>query len=180
MNLKTQNIIICGLFASITAVLSQISIPLPFTIVPLTMQIFSVALTGLILGSKKGLISIIIYLLLGAIGVPVFAQMSGGLGILMGPTGGFLLGCPLMAFVVGYVSERSSSKLYILLSMVLGLSVVYITGTIMFSVVTKSTIQESILACVAPFVVVDLIKLFLATSIEISISKRVNIGVKSC
>ena len=85
-----------------------------------------------------------------------------------------------MAFVVGYVSERSSSKLYILLSMVLGLSVVYITGTIMFSVVTKSTIQESILACVAPFVVVDLIKLFLATSIGISISKRVNIGVKSC
>ncbi len=274
MNLKTQNIIICGLFASITAVLSQISIPLPFTTVPLTMQIFAVSLTGLILGSKKGLISILIYLLLGAvlsqisiplpfttvpltmqifavsltglilgskkglisiliylllgsIGLPVFAQMSGGLGILMGPTGGFLLGCPLMAFVVGYVSERSSSKLYILLSMVLGLSVVYITGTIMFSVVTKSTIQESILACVAvsersssklyillsmvlglsvvyitgtimfsvvtkstiqesilacvaPFVVVDLIKLFLATSIGISISKRVNIGVKSC
>ncbi len=69
MNLKTQNIIICGLFTSITAVLSQISIPLPFTTIPLTMQIFAVSLTGLILGSKKGFISILIYLLLGAIGV---------------------------------------------------------------------------------------------------------------
>lgn len=180
MNLKTQNIVICGLFAAITAVLAQISIPLPFTTVPLTMQIFAVALAGLLLGSKRGFVAILIYVLLGAIGLPVFAQMSGGLGVLLGPTGGFLLGCPFMAFVIGYVSERTSSKLYILLSMVLGLGVVYITGTIMYSVVTNSTIKDSIMYCVVPFVVVDLIKLFLATSVGVLVSKRVNIGVKSC
>ena len=180
MNLKTQNIVICGLFAAITAVLAQISIPLPFTTVPLTMQIFAVALTGLLLGSKRGFVAILIYVLLGAIGLPVFAQMSGGLGVLLGPTGGFLLGCPFMAFVIGYISERTSSKLYILLSMVLGLVVVYITGTIMYSVVTNSTIKDSIMYCVVPFVVVDLIKLFLATSVGVLVSKRVNIGVKSC
>lgn len=180
MNLKTQNIVICGLFAAITAVLAQISIPLPFTTVPLTMQIFAVALTGLLLGSKRGFVAILIYVLLGAIGLPVFAQMSGGLGVLLGPTGGFLLGCPFMAFVIGYISERTSSKLYILLSMVLGLVVVYITGTIMYSVVTNSTIKDSIMYCVVPFVVVDLIKLFLATSVGVLVSKRVNIGAKSC
>ena len=180
MNLKTQNIVICGLFAAITAVLAQISIPLPFTTVPLTMQIFAVALAGLLLGSKRGFVAILIYVLLGAIGLPVFAQMSGGLGVLLGPTGGFLLGCPFMAFVIGYVSERTSSKLYILLSMVLGLGVVYTTGTIMYSVVTNSTIGQSIMYCVVPFVVVDLIKLFLATSVGVLVSKRVNIGVKSC
>ena len=180
MNLKTQNIVICGLFAAITAVLAQISIPLPFTTVPLTMQIFAVALTGLLLGSKRGFVAILIYVLLGAIGLPVFAQMSGGLGVLLGPTGGFLLGCPFMAFVIGYISERTSSKLYILLSMVLGLGVVYITGTIMYSVVTNSTIKDSIMYCVVPFVVVDLIKLFLATSVGVLVSKRVNIGAKSC
>ena len=180
MNLKTQNIVICGLFAAITAVLAQISIPLPFTTVPLTMQIFAVALAGLLLGSKRGFVAILIYVLLGAIGLPVFAQMSGGLGVLLGPTGGFLLGCPFMAFVIGYISERTSSKLYILLSMVLGLGVVYITGTIMYSVVTNSTIKDSIMYCVVPFVVVDLIKLFLATSVGVLVSKRVNIGVKSC
>lgn len=180
MNLKTQNIVICGLFAAITAVLAQISIPLPFTTVPLTMQIFAVALTGLLLGSKRGFVAILIYVLLGAIGLPVFAQMSGGLGVLLGPTGGFLLGCPFMAFVIGYISERTSSKLYILLSMVLGLGVVYTTGTIMYSVVTNSTIKDSIIYCVVPFVVVDLIKLFLATSVGVLVSKRVNIGVKSC
>lgn len=180
MNLKTQNIVICGLFAAITAVLAQISIPLPFTTVPLTMQIFAVALAGLLLGSKRGFVAILIYVLLGAIGLPVFAQMSGGLGVLLGPTGGFLLGCPFMAFVIGYISERTSSKLYILLSMVLGLGVVYTTGTIMYSVVTNSTIGQSIMYCVVPFVVVDLIKLFLATSVGVLVSKRVNIGVKSC
>ena len=180
MNSKTQNIVICGLFAAITAVLAQISIPLPFTTVPLTMQIFAVALTGLLLGSKRGFVAILIYVLLGAIGLPVFAQMSGGLGVLLGPTGGFLLGCPFMAFVIGYISERTSSKLYILLSMVLGLVVVYITGTIMYSVVTNSTIKDSIMYCVVPFVVVDLIKLFLATSVGVLVSKRVNIGAKSC
>ena len=180
MNLKTQNIVICGLFAAITAVLAQISIPLPFTTVPLTMQIFAVALAGLLLGSKRGFVAILIYVLLGAIGLPVFAQMSGGLGVLLGPTGGFLLGCPFMAFVIGYISERTSSKLYILLSMVLGLGVVYTTGTIMYSVVTNSTIKDSIMYCVVPFVVVDLIKLFLATSVGVLVSKRINIGVKSC
>ena len=144
------------------------------------MQIFAVALAGLLLGSKRGFVAILIYVLLGAIGLPVFAQMSGGLGVLLGPTGGFLLGCPFMAFVIGYISERTSSKLYILLSMVLGLGVVYITGTIMYSVVTNSTIKDSIMYCVVPFVVVDLIKLFLATSVGVLVSKRVNIGVKSC
>lgn len=180
MNSKTQNIVICGLFAAITALLAQISIPLPFTTVPLTMQIFAVALTGVLLGSKKGFISILIYVLLGAIGLPVFAQMSGGLGVLFGPTGGFLLGCPFMAFVVGYISERTSSKLYILLSMVLGLIVVYAIGSIMYSLVTNSTIKQSIIYCVVPFVVVDSIKLLLATSVSALVSKRINIGVKSC
>lgn len=180
MNLKINNIILCGLFAAITAILSQISIPLPFTTIPLTMQIFSVALTGFILGSKNGFISILIYLILGAIGMPVFSQMSGGLGRLIGPTGGFLLGCPLMAFIVGYISERTFSNFYILLSMVLGLSFVYTIGTIMFSIITKSTIQESFLTCVLPFVFVDFIKLVLATKIGLSISRRINIRAKSC
>ena len=81
--MKTKDIILCAIFASITSILAQISIPIPFTTIPLTMQIFSVALTGMVLGSKKGFISIMIYLILGAIGMPVFAQMSGGIGILI-------------------------------------------------------------------------------------------------
>lgn len=177
--MKIKDIILCAVFASITSILAQISIPIPFTTVPLTMQIFSVALTGMVLGSKKGFISIMMYLILGAIGMPVFSQMRGGIGILIGPRGGFLLGCPFMAFIVGLVSERSSSKIHIILSMVVGLIVIYTMGTMMFSLVTKSSVYQSLLACVLPFVLADIIKLILAVNVGVVIVKRVNIGVKS-
>ena len=178
--MKTKDLVLCSIFAAITSILSQISIPIPFTTVPLTMQIFSVALTGMVLGSKRGFISIMIYLILGAIGIPVFAQMSGGIAVLVGPTGGFLLGCPFMAFIVGLVCEKSSSKLYIMLSMIVGLIVAYIMGIIMFSLVTKSSLYQSLLACVLPFVLVDIIKLILAISAGTNIVKRVKRVVKSC
>ncbi|WP_122641197.1 biotin transporter BioY [Romboutsia sp. Marseille-P6047] len=175
MRLKTTDIVLSGLFAALTAILAQIAIPLPFTTVPLTMLIFSVALAGMILGSKRGFLSMVIYLLLGAVGMPVFAQMSGGIGILLGPTGGFLLGCPIMAFIVGFVSERYSSKLYVFVAMTLGLVMDYAVGTVMFSIITKVSIYQSILYCVAPFVFVDLIKIILAISIGVTVSKRIRL-----
>ncbi len=104
MKLKTKELVICSIFASLTAILTQISIPLPA--VPLTMQVFAVALCGLVLGKRLGFISQIIYVLLGTIGLPVFAQFSGGIGIILGPTGGFILSFPIIAFVVGYFSEK--------------------------------------------------------------------------
>ena len=139
MKLKTNELVICSIFASLTAILTQISIPLPA--VPLTMQVFAVALCGLVLGKRLGFISQIIYVLLGTIGLPVFAQFSGGIGIILGPTGGFILSFPIIAFVVGYFSEKF-----------------------------KSTI------CVAPFIIVDIIKLSLATLVGKSILRRVNFG----
>ena len=99
MKLKTKELVICSIFASLTAILTQISIPLPA--VPLTMQVFAVALCGLVLGKRLGFISQIIYVLLGTIGLPVFAQFSGGIGIILGPTGGFILSFPIIAFIVG-------------------------------------------------------------------------------
>lgn len=180
MNLKTNDIVLCALFAALTSILSQISIPLPFTSVPLTMQIFAVALAGMVLGSKKGFISIVIYLLIGAIGLPVFAQFSGGLGIILGPTGGFLIGCPFMALVIGYTTERTKSMIYIFISMVFGLFIVYTTGTVIFSIITKSTLYQSLIACVLPFVIVDLIKLVLASAVGKEVSKRIKTGVKVC
>ena len=110
MKLSTRQIILCGLFAALISILAQISIPLPFTTVPFTLQIFGIAITGLILGSKCGFISTLIYLILGAIGMPVFANFAGGISVLFGPTGGFLLGYPLMAFIIGYAKEKFNSN----------------------------------------------------------------------
>lgn len=178
MKLKVKDMVLVGLFAALTAVLSQISIPIPFTTVPLTMQIFAVALVGIILGAKNGFISMIIYLLLGSIGMPVFAELSGGIGILLGPTGGFLLGYPFMAFIIGFVSQRYHYKVYIFIGMILGLVVDYLMGTIIFSLAMRTSIYESLLMCVLPFILLDMIKIILATSVGITINKRIQVGVR--
>lgn len=173
MKLTTKEIILCGLFAALVAILAQISIPLPFTTVPLTLQIFGIAITGLILGAKCGFISTLIYLILGGIGVPVFAQFSAGIGVLFGPTGGYLLGYPIMAFIIGFIKEKFNSNILTAIGMICGLLVVYALGTVMFSVVTGNTIMNSLLYCVVPFIAVDLLKLVLAYIVGESVSKRV-------
>lgn len=177
MKLSTKEIIVCGLFASITTVLSQISIPLPFTTIPLTMQVFAIVLSGLLLGPRLGLISQIIYVLLGTIGIPVFAQMSGGFGIIAGPTGGFILSFPLLALIVGYFSKKYKGKLMVFVGMIIGLIVNYLVGTIQFCLITKMSFMAGLMACVVPFVAVDILKLILAYIIGISINKRINLGV---
>lgn len=180
MKLNTKEITICALFSAITALLSQISIPIPFTTVPLTMQVFAVAISGVLLGAKKGFISQLIYMLMGSIGLPVFAQMSGGLSIVLGPTGGFILGFPLMALVIGYFSKKYNKTIYILIGMIIGIIIDYLIGTILFVFVTKSTFMQGLMMCVVPFIVVDLIKIGLATVIGITLSKRLKLEANIC
>ncbi len=179
MKLSTKEIVLCSLFAAIISILAQISIPLPFTTVPLTLLVFGVSLTGLVLGSRLSFISVSIYLLLGAIGMPVFANFQAGFSVLFGPTGGYLLGLPLMVYIIGHFKDSYNSNIMVSLGLILGLVVVYITGTMMFSVITGNTIMQSISYCVAPFVLVDILKLVLAYTVSISVSKRMSFGVAS-
>lgn len=171
MKLDIKEIIICSLFSSITALLSQISIPIPFTTVPLTMQVFAVAISGVLLGSRKGFISQLIYLLMGSIGLPVFANMGGGLSIVLGPTGGFILGFPIMSLIIGYFSKQNK-VIYVLIGMIIGLIIDYLIGTILFTFITKSTFMQGLIMCVAPFILFDFIKIGLATTIGTTLSKR--------
>lgn len=173
MKISTKEIIFCGLFAALISIFAQISIPLPFTAVPFTLQIFGIALTGLILGPKCGFISTIIYLFLGLIGLPVFSQFRGGIGVLFGPTGGFLLGYPLMVLLIGYTKEKFNSQILTGFSMILGLIVDYVFGTIVFALITGNTFISSLFYCVIPFIPMDILKLFLASTLGEIIYKRV-------
>ncbi|WP_297630359.1 biotin transporter BioY [uncultured Clostridium sp.] len=155
--MKTRDLILCAVFAAIIAVLAQISIPLPGG-VPLTMQTLAVGLAGVILKSKKGFISVLIYILMGTIGIPVFANFTGGIGIVLGPTGGFIIAFPIMAFIIGLVSEKTNKRYLIFIGFFIGTLVTYTIGTIQFSIVTGESIYKGILLCVAPFIVTDLIK----------------------
>src|SRR5215204_6140633 len=96
-----------ALMAAVTAVAAQIAIPLPFSPVPFTLQVLGVILSGLLLGPRYGALAQAIYLLIGAVGVPVFAQFRGGLGVLLGPTGGYLLSYPIAAAVAGLATNAT-------------------------------------------------------------------------
>ena len=106
--LSTRDLCYIGFFAAIIAICAQITIPQPGG-VPFTLQAWAVALSGLILGPKNGTLAVFVYILLGAAGAPVFAGFSGGLGVIMRPTGGFILSFPIMALLAGLGESKGGT-----------------------------------------------------------------------
>ena len=100
-----RHLCLISLFSALIVIMAQISIPMPIG-VPITMQTFAVTIAGIILGSKKGFTATLIYILLGAIGLPVFANFTGGWQSITGPTSGFILSFPLMAYIIGLGTEH--------------------------------------------------------------------------
>lgn len=99
--MKTKDIVLIGMFAAVLAVISQISLPMP-TGVPITIQLFGISLVGNVLGAKRGFLATLVYILLGAAGLPVFANFHGGLASLTGMSGGYILAWPVMALLCGF------------------------------------------------------------------------------
>ena len=168
-NTKNSNLyklILTGIFAAVVAVCSWISIPLPFTQVPVNLAILGVLLAGGLLGSKYGALSLIIYILIGAVGVPVFAGFGAGLGTLAGPTGGYIVGYVLCAAVAGLgASSSAASKiskhpsLRLAAFMALGVAACYTFGTIWYVLLMKTSLWVGLISCVFPFIPLDAIKI---------------------
>ena len=165
---KTIDLVHMALGAVLITICSWISIP---TTVPFTMQTFAVFFVLSALGGKRGTIAIIVYVLLGAVGVPVFAQFTSGIGILLGNTGGYIVGFIFMGFAYWLIVELLGKKLWVeILAMVIGIVVLYTFGTAWFMIVYAQTNGAVGLAmvlawCVIPFIVPDLIKLGLALTL---------------
>ena len=161
-----------ALMAAVTAVAAQINVPL-FP-VPFTLQVLAVVLSGLLLGSRYGAVAQAIYLLVGAVGAPVFAQFSGGLGVVLGPTGGYLVSYPVAAAVAGVAASavRSSSRRRALgLGLAwgcAGLAVIYALGVAWLSVVTDLPLPMAVAQGVLIFVPFDLIKVALAVLVAVA------------
>lgn len=171
--LSTRDLCMIGLWAAIIAVMAQISIPMPLG-VPMTMQTFAITMVGVVLGSKKAGIATCIYVLLGAIGLPVFAGLSGGLNCVVGPTGGFILSFPIMAFIIGLgIEGRNKNKYNFVLAIIMGTVVNYIVGVIMFCAITGNGVGTGIMACVVPFIPTAVIKAVIAGIIGLKIRTRV-------
>ena len=168
---KIQDICGIGVMTAVTAVMAQISIPMPMG-VPMTMQTFAVTLAAIVLGPGRGAASLFIYLLLGAVGVPVFAGFSGGMASLVGPTGGFLLSFPLMAFVIGLGVKNRQKKGMFVLFLVLGTALNYAVGVLMFCLLMGSSVAAALTACVLPFLPTAVIKAVLASVLGLQIRTR--------
>lgn len=163
--------ILVALFAALTAIGAWIRIPIQP--VPVTFQVFFALLAGAILGAWLGALSQIIYILLGCIGLPVFAGGSSGLGVLFGPTGGYLFGFILGAYIIGKLVgiRQNSGYLWFLVSMLVGVVVIYLLGIIQLVMVTRMTLQKALAVGVFPFIGIDLVKALLAALVARKISR---------
>jgi biotin transport system substrate-specific component len=168
LSLSIRDICFISVFTAVIAVSAQVAIPLPGG-VPVTMQTFAVPLAGLILGAKKGTLAVVVYILLGMMGVPVFSAFRGGFGVIFGATGGFILTFPLIALLAGIASDINIK--FIPAGLVLGTAVNYAGGLLMFCAVTSSSIGEAFVLCVMPFILPDILKIILAGGIGISVRK---------
>ena len=157
---------------ALTAIAAQVSIPLPFTPVPLTFQPMVVLVGAMVLGARLGAASQVTYLALGIAGLPLFAAsplLPQGAARLLGPTGGYLMSYPLAAFVTGWLAERGFDRRYLtsIAAMALGLAIVYAGGVAWLTVASQPArgIGAAVAAGVVPFVVPDILKLVVAAGV---------------
>jgi biotin transport system substrate-specific component len=157
------NVVLVVAGSLLTALAAQVSIPLPFTPVPITGQTFAVLLVGAALGSRRGAASMALYVAQGLAGLPVFAGGKAGLAVLLGPTGGYLIGFIAAAFVTGWLAERGWDRrpLTTALAMVLGNLVIYLLGVSWLAVFVG--ISKAPLLGMVPFIPGDILKIVLAT-----------------
>lgn len=162
---KTYDLVYVALFAVLIAICAWISVP---TTVPFTLQTFGIFLTVGLLGGKRGSMAVLVYILLGAAGIPVFSGFTGGIGRLLGSTGGYIVGFLASALVMWALEKVMGRKPWALaIQMVLGLIVCYAIGTVWFMVVYSGTsgavgLMTVLGWCVIPFIIPDLIKIALA------------------
>lgn len=168
---KLRIMLNCAIFAAITGILAQVEIPLP--LIPISGQTLAVGIAATILGSRQGALSMIVYAGIGAVGIPVFAGFAGGLHVLVGPSGGYIFGFILTAFITGLILEKTKFTIPIaLVANIIGMFVTLFFGTVQLKFVLDLTWDAALAGGVYPFLVVGFIKAVLASWIGITVRRR--------
>ena len=161
--IKTKQMVLIALMTAVTCVLGPLSIPLPFSPVPISLTNFAIFLAIFVLGMKNGTISFIIYLLLGAVGVPVFSSFRGGLQVLAGATGGYLIGFIFLALIMGFALDHFDRKLVpTIIGMIIGMAVCYAFGTVWLAKLLSLSFKEGLMMGVIPYLPGDAAKIIIA------------------
>jgi len=166
---KTKNLARVALGAAALTLCAWIAVPTP---VPFTMQSMAVLTVAALLGPKAGCSSVGVYLLLGAVGLPVFSGFRGGVQALLGPTGGYLIGFLFCAFITGLASKRGRSRHILAAGMALGMLACYGFGTLWYAVgYGAGNVSAIAMTCVVPFLLPDAVKLALSLLLSERIRK---------
>ncbi|MHC5247083.1 biotin transporter BioY [Enterococcus sp. LJL120] len=177
-SISLRELILAAIFAAVIVVLSQITIPAG--LVPFTMQTFAVGLVATILGKKVGTISVFIYLLLGLIGLPVFAGFSSGFAVLFGPTGGFLVGFLANAFVTGWLCELKENNLPMaIIANLVGALLTLVFGTFWLQLAASMSFGAAAAAAFTPFIIPGIVKAVAAAFVGILVTRRLPVAARS-
>ena len=174
LNQKIQT----ALVSAILCILAPFSLSLPFTPVPVSLSILVIFIAAYILPPFSCTVSVLIYLLLGMAGLPVFSGFSGGIWKLAGPTGGYLIGFLFAAFLSSrFIHAFPQSRILQVTGMVLGLMGCYFFGTLWFSLQQKMNFSASLLMCVVPFLPADAVKILISAIAGPILAQRIKKGV---
>lgn len=173
--INIHQMILVSLFAALTAAGAFVSIPIG--LVPISLQNLFTFLSGMVLGSRLGTFSQLIYILLGVVGLPVFSGFRGGLGVLLGPTGGFLTGFVISACIIGRLIENINDvRIWsYFVTGLLGIIIIYACGVTQLLIVTEIGFKEAVIVGVVPFLPGDLLKLIIASFLAVRIKSVVSL-----
>lgn len=164
---RMRNLTSVALFAALTVALGAVYIPLPWSPIPITGQTLGAMLAGGVLGARRGLQSMLLVMLLVAVGLPVLAGGRGGLGVFVGPTAGYLIAWPIVALFIGWTVERipfgKASFAFLMATNIAGAFLIYVPGVLWMSYVTSVPIPQAVVVGVLPFIPGDMVKAVAAT-----------------
>lgn len=173
--LNTKLMVQVALVTAVICILAPLSIPLPFSPVPISLTILAIYFGLYAIGWKFGTLACFIYIILGLIGVPVFSGFSSGPGKLFGPTGGYIFGFLFVSVIAGICIDKFESKIWMhIIGMIIGVAICYTFGTIWFLIVMDGyTVSSALAACVIPFIPADAVKIIIAVLVGPAIRKGV-------
>lgn len=174
MNKTLRKIIKIAIFASMLAVMSPWSINI--SIIPITFALFAIYLIGAVTKGFDGLFATMIYIVLGIIGLPIFSSFRSGISVIVGPTGGYIVGYLPCILCVSLITSINKKKIFLYpLSMIIGTFFCYLLGTIWYVILTENSIGYAISVCVLPFILGDMIKIIVASIVAYIINTKTKI-----
>lgn len=168
-----RGMVFMAIFAAIICIAAPVSVQIGP--IPITLATFAIYLAGAMLGGKRGMIAVIVYIMLGAVGLPVFSNFNGGFTALLGPTGGYIIGYIPLVLLTGVFSDMNSKKhRKMIAGMLLGTAALYTFGTAWFMIMTQSTLGRALALCALPFIPGDALKIVCVSAIAIPLKSKLS------